>query len=64
MSPIGWFEVSDPSLLGLELIYKTLEKVHIIKKQLQTAYSRQNSYADYRRRGLEFEEGNKVNMNI
>ena len=24
--PIGWFEVGEPSLLGLELIYKTFGK--------------------------------------
>ena len=29
-SPIGWFEVGEPSLVGPELIYKTFEKVHII----------------------------------
>ena len=25
-SPIGWFEVGEPSLLGPDFIYKTLEK--------------------------------------
>ena len=38
--PIGWFEVGEPSLLGPDLIFKTLEKVHIIRNRLQTAYSR------------------------
>ena len=33
-SPIGWFEVREPSLLGPKLIYKTLEKVHIIRNPL------------------------------
>ena len=47
---IGWFEVGEPSLLGHDLIYRTLEKVHIIRNHLQTAYSRQKSYADHRRR--------------
>ena len=32
------------SLLGPNLIYKTLEKVHIIRNQLQMAYSWQKSY--------------------
>ena len=41
--PIGWFEVGEPSLLGPELIYKTLEKVHIIGNRLQKAYSWQRS---------------------
>ena len=30
-SPIGWFEVGEPLLFGPDLIYKTLEKVHIIR---------------------------------
>ena len=48
-SSIGWFEVGEPSLLGPVSIYKTLEKVHIIRNRLQTTYSRQKSYADHRR---------------
>ena len=63
-SPIGWFEVGGPSLLGPELIYKNLEKVHIMRNSLQTAYSRKNSYADHRRRDIEFEEGGKVYLKI
>ena len=39
-SPIGLFEVGESLLLGPYLIYKTLENVHIIRKRLQTAYSR------------------------
>ena len=63
-SLIGWFEVGEPSLLGPELIYNTIEKVHIIKNRLQMAYSRQKSYADHRRRDLQFEGGDKVYLKI
>ena len=63
-SPIGWFEVGKPSLLYRYFVYKTLEKVHIIRNRFQTAYSQQKSYADHRRRDLEFEEGNKVHLKI
>ena len=49
-SLIGWFEVGEPSLLGPELIYKTLEMVYIISNRLRTAFSRQKSYVDRRRR--------------
>ena len=38
-SPIGLFEVGEPSLLGPDLIYNTLEKVHIIRNRFQMAYS-------------------------
>ena len=61
---IGLFEVSKSSLLVNDLIYKTLEKVYIIKNHLQTASSRQRSYADHRRRELEFEEGVKMYLKI
>ena len=63
-SPIGLFEVCESSLLGPNLIYKTLKKVHIIRNRLQIAYSRQKSYADHRRRELEFEEGVKMYLKI
>ena len=63
-SHIGWFEVGKSSLLSANSIYNTLEKVHIIRNRLQTAYSRQKSYANNRRRDLEFEKGDKVNLKI
>ena len=56
--------MGEPSLLGHELIYKTLEKVHIIRNRLQTAYSRQKSYADHWRRDLKLEEGDTVHLKI
>ena len=34
-SPIGWFEVGQPSLLGPNFIYKTLEKVHVTPLKIQ-----------------------------
>ena len=52
--------MGESSLLGLDLVYKSLEKVHIIRNLLKTAYTRKNSYTDHRRRELEFEEGDKV----
>ena len=63
-SPIGWFEVGELSLLSSDLIYMTLEKVHILRIRLQMAYSLQKSYVDNRRRELELEECNKVYLKI
>ena len=37
--PVGWFEMGEPFLLGPDLIYKTLEKVHVIINCFQMAYS-------------------------
>ncbi|XP_059671067.1 uncharacterized protein LOC132316607 [Cornus florida] len=53
-SPVCWAEVGDGSFLGPELVQETTEKVAIIRDRLRTAQSRQKSYADRRRRALEF----------
>jgi hypothetical protein len=46
--------------LGPELIQEVEEQVHIIQENLRVAQTRQKSYADNRRRPLEFEEGDHV----
>ena len=53
-SPVEWFEVSEFSLLGPEIIYKALEKVRVIRDRLKTTYSRKKSYAGNWRRDIEF----------
>ena len=63
-SQFGWFEMGYSSLLGPQLIYKTLEKVHMIRNHLKTTYIGQKSYVDHRRRDLEFEECDKVDLKL
>nr|GEZ65982.1 putative reverse transcriptase domain-containing protein [Tanacetum cinerariifolium] len=54
-SPVCWSEVEDAQLTGPELIRETTEMIVQIKNQLLAARSRQKSYADVRRKPLEFE---------
>nr|GEX09171.1 putative reverse transcriptase domain-containing protein [Tanacetum cinerariifolium] len=63
-SPVGWSEVGDSQLTGLELIRETNEKILQIKNRLLTARSRQKSYADVRRIPLEFNVGDKVMLKV
>ena len=49
---------------GPNLIRDTSEKVSLIRKRLLTAQSRQKSYADVRRRPLEFEVGDHVFLKV
>ena len=63
-SPIWWFNVDKSLILGPSLIYKTLEKFHIIRNRLQITHSWEKSYADHRRSDLEFEQGDKVYLKI
>ena len=59
-SPLCWIEVGESSITGPDLIRDTSEKVSLILQRLLTAQSRQKSYADVRRRPLEFEVGDHV----
>ena len=55
-SSMCWFEPGEQSLLGLDLVKQTMELVKRIRDSILTACSKQKSYADVRRRPLEFQE--------
>ncbi|GJV54850.1 hypothetical protein Tco_1455855 [Tanacetum coccineum] len=59
-SPVIWTEVGESQLIGPEIVQETTEKIFQIKERLKTARSRQKSYADKRRKPLEFEGGDQV----
>ena len=63
-SPLCWTEVGESSIIGPDLIRDTSEKVSLIRQRLLTAQSRQKSYADVRRRPLEFEVGDHVFLKV
>ena len=63
-SPVGWFKVGEVALLGPDLVMEALEKVRMIRERLKTAQSRQKSYADVRRRALEFRVGDWVYLKV
>ncbi|WMV54862.1 hypothetical protein MTR67_048247 [Solanum verrucosum] len=63
-SSVGWFEVGEIAPIGPELVYEAIEKVRLIRERLRTAQSWQKSYADVRRRDLEFEVNDWVYLKI
>jgi len=63
-SPICWAEPEDSLLLGPDMIRQTSEMVARIRDRILTAQSRQKSYADQRRRPLEFEVGDFVMLKV
>ena len=63
-SPLCWTKVGESSITGLDLIRDTSEKVSLIGQRLLTTQSRQKSYADVRRRPLEFEVGDHVFLKV
>ncbi|GJR76440.1 hypothetical protein Tco_0088805 [Tanacetum coccineum] len=52
---IDFGEIGESSLMGHELVLDTTDKVVLIKEELKSARDRQKSYADKRRKPLEFE---------
>ncbi|XP_050231288.1 uncharacterized protein LOC126680248, partial [Mercurialis annua] len=63
-SPICWEEVGESKLSGAEIIQITSEKVPLIKRRLETAFSRHKSYADPKRKDIEFLVGDFVFLRV
>ena len=63
-TPMCWDEVGERRLVGLELVQITSEKVKVVHDNLNIARDRQKSYADNRRRDLQFEIGDRVFLKI
>ncbi|GJV79696.1 hypothetical protein Tco_1515566 [Tanacetum coccineum] len=63
-SPVLWAEIGESSLIGPELVQETADKVVLIKEKLKAARDRQKSYANNRRKPLEFEVGDQVLLKV
>jgi hypothetical protein len=63
-SPLCWDAVGENTIIGPQMIADTVEKVSQIRERILAAQSRQKSYADTRRRPLEFMEGDKVFLKV
>ncbi|GJW45925.1 putative reverse transcriptase domain-containing protein [Tanacetum coccineum] len=63
-SPVCWAEVGEAQLTGPELIQETTEKIVLIKQRMQAAQDRQKSYADRKRKPMEFEIGDRVMLKV
>ena len=73
-SPLCWAEVGDTqlargqtqnnALTGPEIIRETTEKIIQIRARLQSSRDRKKSYADKRRKPLEFQVGDRVLLKV
>jgi len=61
---VCWVEVGDRQLIGPDLVQITSKKIKIIKNRMKATQDMQKSYADNRRRSLEFEIGDKVFLKV
>nr|GFC33522.1 putative reverse transcriptase domain-containing protein [Tanacetum cinerariifolium] len=63
-SPICWTEVGEAQIVGPELIQETTKKIVQIKQRMQAACDHQKSYADLKRKPMEFQVGDKVMLKV
>ncbi|GJY81452.1 putative reverse transcriptase domain-containing protein [Tanacetum coccineum] len=63
-SPICWAEARDSQLTGPEIIHETTKKKVQIKSRIQATRDRRKSYANVRRKPLEFQVGDKVMLKV
>ncbi|GJY94024.1 putative reverse transcriptase domain-containing protein [Tanacetum coccineum] len=64
ISPVCWTKVGDVQLTGPEIIHETTKKIVQIQQRLQAVRDRQISYANVRRKPLEFQVGDRVMLKI
>ena len=63
-TPLCWNDSSDRLRMGPDLIKQTTETVRKIRDRMKEAQDRQKSYADLRRRDVEFEVGDRVLLRV
>ncbi|KAI3813312.1 hypothetical protein L1987_18032 [Smallanthus sonchifolius] len=63
-SPVCWTEIGDNQITGPELIQETSDKVFKIQERLKAARDRKKSYADNRRKPLEFQIGDRFLLKV
>ncbi|GJU27768.1 putative reverse transcriptase domain-containing protein [Tanacetum coccineum] len=63
-SPVCWAEVGEVQLTGPEIVQETTEKIIQIKQRIQAARDRQKSYADLKRKPIEFQVKDRVMLKV
>ena len=63
-TPLCWNETGERKLLGPEIVQTTVDKVDVIRARLKAAQDRQKSYAEKRRKDLEFEVEDRVFLKL
>ncbi|GJS39183.1 putative reverse transcriptase domain-containing protein [Tanacetum coccineum] len=63
-SLVCWAEVGEVQLTGPKIVQETTEKIIQIKQRIQAARDRQKSYADLKRKPMEFQVGDRVMLKV
>jgi hypothetical protein len=63
-TPLSWSETGERQIFGPDLVVEAEDKVKVIQANLRIAQSRQKSYADKRRKPLQFQAGDFVYLRV
>jgi hypothetical protein len=61
-TPLCWTQVGERSIYGADYVQEITERIRVLKLNMKEAQNRQRSYADKRRKELEFEVGDSVSQ--
>ena len=63
-TPMFWIELSEKKVIGPDLIQEIKEKVKMIRERLKVAANRQNSYANLKRKEIQYEIDEKMFLKV
>jgi hypothetical protein len=63
-TPLHWDEPGERQVFGPDILLEAEENIRMVRENLKAAQSRQQSYADTRRRELSFEVGDYVYLKV
>ncbi|KAK5842666.1 hypothetical protein PVK06_005048 [Gossypium arboreum] len=63
-TPLFWTELSEGKFFGVDLVKDAEQKVRVIRESLKAASDRQKSYADLKRKDIEYQVGDKVFLKV
>ena len=63
-TPVCWTELNEHKMIGPDIVKDTEEKVRVIQQRLKATNDRQKTYADLKRKDIEYEVGDKVFIKV
>lgn len=63
-TPTCWLEAGEKQFVGPEIVQEIADKVKAIRERLKAAQDQQKSYADLKRRPMEFQVGDRVMLKV
>ena len=56
--------MNEHKVIGLDIVKDTKEKIQVIRKRLKVSNDRQKSYANLKRKDMEYKVGDKVFLKV